>query len=1379
MALGVLNNLSAIYAENNLNNTNNSLQTVLQQLSSGSKINSGADDAAGLSLVNGLAANAAALTQSETNSTEGVGLLQVADGALSQVTSLLNRAITLATEASNGTLNSTQAAAANQEYQTILSEINNIGSTTTFNQVQVFNDENVAIYTGDSSTTGSSIDDLYLRTLSEASVGDSGGAMSYSTGQDNVFLNLSTASTNAKTSDTLNASGQTTIDVDYLVNGANGQKTTASTQVSVGTGTSYANTVSGLISAFNNAGLGLTAAFATQAQAGVTGGGEETGIEITGGLVSAGFAPSSVSTSGTLNPSGIPASELLTQGQTVAVTQNGNTLGSVQISPTINTLQELMGAINNASWNGGDSTPSKFVAATVVTNGDGTQSLSLTDASASNGTLGVRVDGPVGSAQAPSFAAPSTASLVTVQTQGTSAAGSPSVQVKPSSVTVGTGSNSEAATDVLTLGTQIMIANSMPSDHQSFTFVVGQGTNISGSNASTIYTGGGEDADAGGAQDTLQGLADAVNAETGALGVYATVGASGLTFTTGTWNSGTGTGTPIGLGGENISVSLASNPLTSSPTGASGTQLGLYQPTIAGVTSLPGAPAKTVLDDGQAGAAAGDALTGSITLTNSYGSYTFVASNGVNSGNTIYLGNYLDSGVIDYNSLVSAITATGSTDLGYTAAWVANGSSAAHGAVVLTAAANGNNPITVGSNTLADGIDSVTADSNGATGTDNTLATNSTAILQLGSSSITDATAQLGGAISLSFNGHTQVFIIGSAPTNGTAVPGAIYTGSYAGANDVARLVAAINSAGTLALQAIAPGTGSGGIYLQGTVGVSSQITMNPIAEGTETALAVVNSLTAGAVQGGVTGAAGNAAVDNITAENSSNQATAVNTDDTMSGQVTIVNTGTAASVVDDTSSPLAAAGTANTPTVAVIDTGAANLITNQLNGQITVTVGGRTLTYNAQAGDTWQTLMNAINTGTIAGSGANPTGVTAQWNINAGGTGVGGLVLTDYSKGVGNAVTVGGTGLTSSVADTFIVGEGANSGNTYYTENTASSGSYNNGMTLAGLASTINEAASSLQVSAQATSAGLTLTQTGTVQNNNTTYAGGSISFGADTLTDTTESLLSSVTLGQFASESDTVNGTMSFTINGSTQTVTMSQVETAEGGTTVEDLVNYINANSTQGANLGVSAAWAATTNGFGNVVLTSTTEGAQGNITSPLEAMTDTTPTANLTYSATNSYDTGLTSASVSSNNEVYDSSSGQSGTAAGEATFVSDARSGSGIAIISYSDGSGEALNGTDLLATGDSEIALNDLNVAISDVAAQDGYIGAQINTLNSLSQVMSTQQENVVSAQNAVQATDYASATSNMSKYEILSQTGIAALAQANQVQQEVTKLLQ
>jgi flagellin len=99
--------------------------------------------------------------------------------------------------------------------------------------------------------------------------------------------------------------------------------------------------------------------------------------------------------------------------------------------------------------------------------------------------------------------------------------------------------------------------------------------------------------------------------------------------------------------------------------------------------------------------------------------------------------------------------------------------------------------------------------------------------------------------------------------------------------------------------------------------------------------------------------------------------------------------------------------------------------------------------------------------------------------------------------------------------------------------------------------------------------------------------------------------------------------------------------------------------------------------------------------------------------------------------------------------------------------------------TDLSTQGNAQSAESVLNSAISYVAAQDGYIGAQINTLNSISQVVSTQQENVLSAQNAIQATDYASATSNLSKYEVLSQTGISALAQANSLQQEVTKLLQ
>ena len=81
MALGVLNNISAIYAQNNLANTQASLSKTLQQLSSGSRINSGADDAAGLSLANGLQASSTALSQSAKNASQGVDFLQVADGA--------------------------------------------------------------------------------------------------------------------------------------------------------------------------------------------------------------------------------------------------------------------------------------------------------------------------------------------------------------------------------------------------------------------------------------------------------------------------------------------------------------------------------------------------------------------------------------------------------------------------------------------------------------------------------------------------------------------------------------------------------------------------------------------------------------------------------------------------------------------------------------------------------------------------------------------------------------------------------------------------------------------------------------------------------------------------------------------------------------------------------------------------------------------------------------------------------------------------------------------------------------------------------------------------------------------------------------------------
>ena len=175
MSLGILTNVAATYAENNLNQTQGSLQSTLQQLSSGSRINSGADDAAGLSVADGLHANEAALTQSAQNAQNGVGLLQTADGALSQVTNLLDRATTLATEASNGGLTAAQSSAADTEFQSIVTEIGNIGTSTNFNSTNVFSATPTNFVVSDGTTAGTTTIVATTGALSSASVGTATG----------------------------------------------------------------------------------------------------------------------------------------------------------------------------------------------------------------------------------------------------------------------------------------------------------------------------------------------------------------------------------------------------------------------------------------------------------------------------------------------------------------------------------------------------------------------------------------------------------------------------------------------------------------------------------------------------------------------------------------------------------------------------------------------------------------------------------------------------------------------------------------------------------------------------------------------------------------------------------------------------------------------------------------------------------------------------------------------------------------------------------------------------------------------------------------------------------------------------------------------------
>jgi flagellin len=204
--ISVLNNVSSLSAENALSSTQASLQNTLLQLSTGLKINSGSDDAAGLSIASGLGANISALTQSSQNASNGIGELQTADGALSQVTSLLTRAVTLATEASNGGLTSAQSSAADTEYQSILSEITQIGSTTNFNGSAVFSASASTVFTSDGTTGGTTTTSTTTGTLSASGLSLSGDLKSVANATSSLDAITSAINTVSATRGTIGAS---------------------------------------------------------------------------------------------------------------------------------------------------------------------------------------------------------------------------------------------------------------------------------------------------------------------------------------------------------------------------------------------------------------------------------------------------------------------------------------------------------------------------------------------------------------------------------------------------------------------------------------------------------------------------------------------------------------------------------------------------------------------------------------------------------------------------------------------------------------------------------------------------------------------------------------------------------------------------------------------------------------------------------------------------------------------------------------------------------------------------------------------------------------------------------------------------------------------
>lgn len=137
MAVSIATNTASLAAQVNLSKNQKNLSSSINRLSSGLRVNTAADDAAGLAVSESMKAQIRSYTVAQRNAADGVSMAQTAEGALGQVHDILGRMRELATQSANGSLTDTDRGYLDKEYQQDAQEITRIQSATTFNGVQL------------------------------------------------------------------------------------------------------------------------------------------------------------------------------------------------------------------------------------------------------------------------------------------------------------------------------------------------------------------------------------------------------------------------------------------------------------------------------------------------------------------------------------------------------------------------------------------------------------------------------------------------------------------------------------------------------------------------------------------------------------------------------------------------------------------------------------------------------------------------------------------------------------------------------------------------------------------------------------------------------------------------------------------------------------------------------------------------------------------------------------------------------------------------------------------------------------------------------------------------------------------------------------------
>ena len=137
MGIRINTNIAAINTRRNLYNSTTQFQKSMEKLSSGLRINRAADDAAGLAISEGLKADIRALEQASRNASDGISMVQTAEGALDEVSNILLRLRELTEQSLNGTLTDTERGYLDSEFQDLLNEITRISNSTEFNGISL------------------------------------------------------------------------------------------------------------------------------------------------------------------------------------------------------------------------------------------------------------------------------------------------------------------------------------------------------------------------------------------------------------------------------------------------------------------------------------------------------------------------------------------------------------------------------------------------------------------------------------------------------------------------------------------------------------------------------------------------------------------------------------------------------------------------------------------------------------------------------------------------------------------------------------------------------------------------------------------------------------------------------------------------------------------------------------------------------------------------------------------------------------------------------------------------------------------------------------------------------------------------------------------